>query len=99
MLLRLLLVMMLAFAAPAMPVAACHDAPARAATHLEASHTRRQQPMETEHLCVGCAAVADWKGTRVTPPIMPPAVIPAVKIAALSLLPGEAPTPPPPRMA
>jgi hypothetical protein len=99
MLLRLLLVLLLAFAAPAMPMASCHDGPAMAMTRHEIGGARHRQPVQAEHLCVGCTAVADWNAARIAPPIMLPAPMPVATIAPLMLLPGEAPAPPPPRMA
>lgn len=97
MLLRLLLVMMLAFAAPAMPVAACHEAPAMAMTQHEMDGTRHRSPAQAEHLCVGCTAMADWNAMRITPPILLPAPMPVASTAAPTLLPAEAPAPPPPK--
>ena len=99
MLLRLLLVVILAFATPAMPAAACHDASAMAMMRGAMDNHHDQQPARAEHICVGCTAVADWNGARILPPIMLPAPRPAATIRTLSLVPGEAPTPPPPRMA
>ena len=99
MLLRLVLVVMLAFAAPAMPAAACHDPPAMAMTQHGMDGARHRQPVLAEHLCIGCTTMADWNGARIVPPIMIPAPPPVAAIARLPLLPGEAPVPPPPRMA
>lgn len=99
MLLRLLLVVILAFATPAIPAAACHDAPVMTMAHGAVNHSRHRQPAQVNHLCVGCTAVADWNGGRIAAPLLQPTPRPAAIIATLSLLPGKAPTPPPPRMA
>ena len=102
MLLRLILALVLALTGTAMPAAAHDDArPMAMAGHAMPGmdHRDHKTPTRMQHLCLGCVPMGDWNTTRVTPPLVPPALTPIAVIAALPLLPGEAPTPPPPRIA
>ena len=100
MLLRLILVLMLAFGAPAMPAAA-HESMQPMAMEM-AGHQmpgpEHKAPIPQQHLCVGCVPIGDWNAVRVQPPVSLPIPAPLSRIAALSMLPGEAPIPPPPRI-
>jgi len=102
MLLRLILVLMLALGAPAMPAAA-HDGmqpTAMGEHHMSGmDHRGDQTPMPEQHLCIGCVPVGNWGAARVSPPILLPAPAPVAHVATLRVLPGQAPTPPPPRIA
>ena len=102
MLLRLILVLMLAFGAPVVPAAAHQGMePMAMAGHQMpgGDHGRDRKAPMPEHFCVGCVPAGDWDAARVRPPIVLPALPPIARIASLLLLPGEAPAPPPPRMA
>jgi len=98
-LLRLILFVMLAFGAPAMPAAA-HDGmqPMAMAGHSMPG-PEHKTPMPQQHLCVGCVPIGDWNAVRVRPPVAIPAPAPLSRIAALTVLPERAPIPPPPRIA
>jgi hypothetical protein len=52
-----------------------------------------------EHFCIGCVPMYDWNAMRIRPPIAFPAPAPIARILALPVVPGEAPIPPPPRIA
>ena len=97
MLLRLILALMLALGAPAMPAAA-HEgmAPMAMAGH-RMPDPQPKAPMAQQHLCIGCVPMGDWYAVRVRPPVSLPAPAPISRIAALRMMPGEAPIPPPPR--
>lgn len=107
MLLRLILVLILAFGAPAMPAAACDGAaPMATGEHSMPGMDRgadrdrdHKVPMAGQHFCVGCVPLSDWGAARLLPPILLPEPSPVARIAGLPLMPGEAPTPPPPRIA
>lgn len=103
MLLRLILVLVLALAAPATPAGACDTAPPMAiAGHqmLGMDHSMdHRAPMPAQHLCIGCVPLGDRDGARVAPPLVLAAPAPVAVISTLRLLPAEAPTPPPPRIA
>ena len=97
--LRLILVLLLAFASTATPAAA-HDGAAPMAMSSHAMNGMdHKAPMPMQHDCIGCMPIADWGGAPISPPFMVagPALI--SRIAAMPLLPGQAPTPPPPRRA
>ncbi len=101
MLLRLILALMLALGAPAMPAAA-HEgmAPMAMAGHRMpgADHkTPPRAPMPEEHLCLGCVPMGEWYAVRVRPPVALPAPEPISRIVALRMMPDKAPIPPPPR--
>ena len=99
MLLRLILFIMLAFGAPAMPAGA-HDGMqpmAMAGHHMPGPE--HKVPMPQQHLCVGCVPIGDWNAVRVRPPVSLPAPAPLSRIAVLTILPNKAPIPPPPRIA
>lgn len=113
MVLRLLLILMLAFASVPMPAAA-HDAAMMMPAHdmagpIAAGHTMAGMqhgsdrpipvPASSQHLCTGCVPMTDWNAARIEPPLALPAPPPVARIAVLPLLPNEAPTPPPPRIA
>jgi hypothetical protein len=102
MLLRLILALVLALGGTAMPAAA-HDGaqPMAMAGHAMPGMDNRDRkaPMPMQHLCIGCVPMDGWNAARVTPPVVVPAPAPIAGIAALSVLPGEAPAPPPPRIA
>jgi hypothetical protein len=98
MLLRLILVLMLAIGAPAMP-AMGHDGmqPMAMAGH-EMPDRQHKAPMP-QHFCIGCVPMGDWNAIRVWPPMALPAPAPLSRIAALVVLPNRPPIPPPPRNA
>jgi len=100
MLLRLILALMLAFGAPAMPAAA-HDGMEGPEPMAMAGHRtpdpQPKVPMVQQHLCIGCVPMGDWYAVRVRPPVSLPAPEPISRIIALRMMPGEAPIPPPPR--
>jgi hypothetical protein len=103
MLLRLILVLVLALAAPVLPAGA-HDGeqPMAMSGHRMPGmdhNTHHKAPMPAQHVCVGCVPMGDWGAARVQPPIKLPESAPIGRIARLPLLPGEAPAPPPPRIA
>jgi hypothetical protein len=97
MLLRLILALMLALGAPAMP-AAGHEgmAPMAMAGH-QMPGADHKAPMPEQHFCIGCVPMGDWYAVRVRPPVSLPAPEPISRIVALRMMPGEAPIPPPPR--
>lgn len=101
--LRLILVLILALAAPIMPASACDSAQPIATTGHAMPDMNRDRdhkaPMPAQHLCVGCVPMGDWGIARLRPRIVLPGPAPVTRIARLPLLPGEAPTPPPPRIA
>jgi hypothetical protein len=108
MLLRLILVLILAFGAPAMPASACDGAaPMATGAHSmpgmdrDRDHRDRNHkvPMAGQHFCVGCVPITHWGAARLLPPILLLEPSPVARIARLPLMPGEAPTPPPPRIA
>jgi hypothetical protein len=99
MLLRLVLALVLALSGTVMPAAAHDGAQPMAMAAHGMDHRDHKAPMPMQHLCLGCVPMGDWNTARVTPPLLPPAPMPIAVIAALPLLPGEAPTPPPPRIA
>ena len=102
MLLRLILVLMLALTGTAMPAAAHQGAqPIATAGHAMPGmdHRDHKTPTPMQHLCLGCVPMAGWDAARVNPPLILPAPAPIAVIVALPLLPGEAPAPPPPRIA
>ena len=107
MLLRLILVLILALAAPVAPASACDSAQPMAMNgHAMPGMDRdmdrdmdHRAPMPAQHLCVGCVPMGDWDVVRVQPRILLPEPAPVGRIVGLPLLPGEAPTPPPPRIA
>jgi len=94
---RLILFVMLAFGAPAMPAGA-HDGmqPMAMAGHPMPG-PEHKAPM-SQHLCVGCIPIGDWNAVRVRPPVSLPAPAPLSRIAALTVLPDKGPIPPPPRI-
>lgn len=95
--LRLILALVLAVASLPVPALAC-DSPAPMAMSGHAMNgMKHQAPMRMTHDCIGCIAAMDWDAARVVPPADLPAPSPIGRIAALPLLPGEAPNPPPPR--
>ncbi len=95
--LRLILALVLAIASLPVPALAC-DGPAPAAMAGHAMNGMdHKAPMPVKHDCIGCVAAVDWEAARVALPIALPAPAPVARIAALPLIPGEAPTPPPPR--
>jgi hypothetical protein len=102
MLLRLILALMLALGAPAMPAAAhegmAHEgmAPMAMAGH-RMPDPQPKAPMAQQHLCIGCVPMGDWYAVRVRPPVSLPAPEPISRIVTLRMMPGEAPIPPPPR--
>lgn len=100
MLLRLILALMLAFGAPAMPAAA-HEGMEGMEPMAMAGHRmpdpQPKAPMVQQHLCIGCVPMGDWYAARVRPPVSLPAPEPISRIMALRMMPGEAPIPPPPR--
>ena len=97
--LRILLALVLALAAPAMPAGAHESGMPMALPGHAMNGMKHDGPMPSEHVCVGCIAVADLQAERIAPPPARRTPVPIVRIAALPLLPGEAPTPPPPRIA
>lgn len=99
MLLRLILVLMLAFGAPAMPAAAHEGMQPMAMAGHQMPGPKHKAPIPQQHLCVGCVPIGDWNAVRVQPPVPLPAPAPISRIAALSVLSGDAPIPPPPRIA
>ena len=107
MLLRLILVLILAFGAPGMPASACDGAaPMATGAHSmpgmdrNADRDRNHKvPMAGQHFCVGCVPMTDWGAARLLPRLMFSEPSPVARIARLPLLPGEAPVPPPPRIA
>ena len=107
MLLRLILVLILAFGAPAMPASACDGAtPMATGAHSMPGMDRgadrdgdHKVPMAGQHFCVGCVPMSDWGAARLLRRLVLPELSPVARIAPLPLLSGEAPTPPPPRIA
>ena len=104
MLLRLILVLMLALTTPAAHASAGDGAtPTAMSGHampgMDHSGMDHKMPMAGQHFCVGCVPMNDWGATRVQPRILLPEPAPVARIAGLPLVPGEAPTPPPPRIA
>jgi hypothetical protein len=99
MLLRLILVIMLAFGAPAMPAAAHEGMQPMAMAGHQMPGPEHKAPVPQQHFCIGCVPIGDWNAVRVRPPVSLPAPAPISRIAALSVLPGDAPIPPPPRIA
>ncbi len=99
MLRRLLFLLILVMASP-LPPAAAHDGmpPAAMAGHAMPG-SEHKVPMPADHICVGCAPIGDWQASRVTPPVPLASPAPVARIIVLPLLPGEAPLPPPPRIA
>jgi len=97
MLLRLILVIILAFGAPAMPAAAHEGMRPMAMVGHRMPDPEHKAPMPQQHLCIGCVPMGDWYAVRVRPPVSLPAPEPISRIAALRMMPGEAPIPPPPR--
>lgn len=99
---RLFLALILAFASVPMPAMACGPAlPATpmAAMSLDHAGHHAPAPMPPRHDCIGCVSVVDWSGARIVPPAIVAAPALISRIATLPLLPGNAPTPPPPRAA
>ncbi|MDO7842556.1 hypothetical protein [Sphingomonas immobilis] len=97
--LRLLLILLIAFATPAMPAAACESTPPVAMHHAMPGmphHGERKAP-PAEHLCVGCVPVADLDATPLDRRFLLPAPAPLSRIAALPPVAAEGPVPPPPR--
>jgi hypothetical protein len=97
MLLRLILALMLAFGAPAMPAAAHVGMGPMAMAGHRMPDPQPKAPMTRQHLCIGCVPMGDWYAVRVRPPVSLPAPEPISRIVALRMMPGEAPIPPPPR--
>lgn len=97
--LRLILALVLAIASLPVPALAC-DGPAPVAMPGHAmGGMEHKAPIRVAHDCIGCIAAMDWDAARIVPPAALPAPSPVARIAALPLLPNEAPTPPPPRAA
>jgi len=97
--LRLLLALILAIASLPVPALACDGPSPMAMSGHAMNGMDHRVPMPVTHDCIGCIAVADWDAERIASPIALPGPAPIARIAALPLLPGEAPTPPPPRAA
>jgi hypothetical protein len=97
MLLRLILALMLALGAPAMPAAAHEGMEPMAMAGHRMPDPQPKAPMAQQHLCIGCVPMGDWDAVRVRPPVVLPAPEPISRIVALRMMPGEAPIPPPPR--
>ena len=97
MLLRLILALMLALDAPAMPAAAHEGMEPMAMAGHRMPDPQPKVPMPQQHLCIGCVPMGDWYAVRVRPPVLLPAPEPISRIVALRMMPGEAPIPPPPR--
>jgi len=97
MLLRLILALMLAFGAPAMPAAAHEGMEPMAMAGHRMPDPQPKAPMVQQHFCIGCVPMGDWYAVRVRPPVSLPAPEPISRIMALRIMPGEAPIPPPPR--
>jgi hypothetical protein len=93
MILRLLLAVMLAFAA--MPAAA-HDK-AMPMAHGMAMPHEMPDKAPPPHECIGCIAVADWSAERVTAPSLLPTLPPSARVAVLRLGAATPPALPPPR--
>lgn len=99
--LRLLLILILAFSAPAVPAGACDGAAPKAMPghHIPMQNGGDDKAPPAQHFCVGCVPIGDIGAARLTPPVPFTAPDPVVRIARLKLRPLEAPTPPPPRIA
>lgn len=101
--LRLVLALILAIASLPMPATACDGAMTMNKPMAMSGHAKggmeHKAPMPMLHDCIGCIAVADWNGARIVPPVSLERPAYLAPIAAMRLLPGEAPTPPPPRIA
>lgn len=97
--LRLFLALILALAAMPMPAMACDDAMPTATSGHHMSGVDHPAPTPLGHDCIGCIAVADWDADRILPPQPVVAPLLTIGVARMALLPGEAPTPPPPRDA
>jgi hypothetical protein len=100
--LRLLLILIFALSAPAMPAGACEGAAplAMLGHHMPQHHGGGEHKAPpAQHLCVGCVPIGDVDAARLTPPVPFTAPDPVARIARLKLRPLEAPTPPPPRIA
>ncbi len=100
MLLRLLLVLLLAFVAPAPAMAANCAMPAMPQHAIPDTPVPHQSPDEVmpAHLCVGCVPLGDWLRAPVTAPTLPPALPPVATIARLDLSIAGSPALPPPRL-
>lgn len=99
MLLRLILFLVLALTTPVAHASARDGATPTAMPGMDHSGMDHRAPMAPQHLCVGCVPMNDWGAARVQPRILLPEPAPVARIAGLPLVPGEAPTPPPPRIA
>lgn len=101
--LRLILALVLAIASLPVPAAAHDGAMVMSAPMAMSGHAtdgmEHKAPMPMLHDCIGCIAVADWNGARIVPPVSLQRPAYLAPIAAMRLLPGEAPVPPPPRTA
>jgi hypothetical protein len=101
--LRPFLALLIALAALPMPAAACDDAMVTGTPMAMRGHKMaggdHHAPMPASHDCLGCIAVAGWEPAPIAPLCLMAAPLRRIGIAALPLLPGEAPTPPPPRIA
>jgi hypothetical protein len=97
--LRLILALVLAIASLPVPALAC-DGPAPMAMPGHAmGGMEHKAPIRVAHDCIGCIAVVDWDAERIVPPATLLAPDPIGRIVPLPLVPGKAPTPPPPRAA
>ena len=97
MLLRLILALMLALGAPAMPAAAHEWMEPMAMAGHRMPDPQPKAPMAQQHFCIGCVPMGDWHAVRVRPPVSLPAPEPISRIVVLRMMPGKAPIPPPPR--